>query len=247
MPLRIADENLSQWPDLRRFAVEPWSFHPGILLFAVPAGECRFGLTFPWVQRLFALVVSMNYIFCNRLPKNRIGSRLEVTHAPEIAVANEPAGKIKRRRLTIKRKVGNRQVVFHAAANLEPFRVHGGHGTHIDEINLLDELRNLRKQSPDHLQFVHAERRWAVEIDRVCHPAYGEVLDVRCFRSQDTDDLKRLSLVFQRLNVMGKCKKVDFRGQLHRWMSPVAVRENSKLPAARYCIYSILRRFQFIS
>ena len=39
MPLRIADQNLSQRTNLRRFTVEARSLHPGIFLFAVPAGE----------------------------------------------------------------------------------------------------------------------------------------------------------------------------------------------------------------
>ncbi len=100
---------------------------------------------------------------------------------------------------------------------------------------------------PDHLQFVHAQRRGAVEIDGVRHPAYRQILNVRRLRSQNPDDLKRLPLVFQRLNVVGKRQQIHFRRQLHRRMSPVAVRENSQLSAARHRIHAILCGFQFVA
>ena len=43
--LGITDQNLRQWANLHGFVVEARSFHPGIFLFAVPAGEGR--LSFP--------------------------------------------------------------------------------------------------------------------------------------------------------------------------------------------------------
>ena len=189
----------------------------------------------------------MRHIFSNCFAKFRIRRRLEGMRAADVSVHDVAAGKVVGLSATVQREIGDGEIVADPAANLEPLRVHGGHGTHVHQVDLLHELVNLGEQRADRLEAVHAESRLAVEIDGVGDSAHGEGLDVRRFRSEDAHDLQSLALVFQCLQIVGEGEQVDFGRQPHRRMSPVAVGEDSELSASGHGLHLVLRGFEFIA
>src|ERR1022692_2129063 len=137
MTLGEAHEHLSEWADLHRLSVEARSLDPGIFLIAVPACELRLGLALPWMERFSALIISARDVFADRVAKHLVRCSLEGTRAGNVPVHDVAAGKIVGTPGAVQGKIGNREVVLHAAANLEPVGIHRGNGTHVDEIYLV--------------------------------------------------------------------------------------------------------------
>ncbi len=87
----------------------------------------------------------------------------------------------------------------------------------------------------------------AVEIDCVRDPARREVLNVRRLATQHANDLVRLALELERLQVVRKREQVHFRAQSHLGMAPISVGEDAQLSTGRDSFDFVLRRPHFVA
>ena len=195
-----------------------------------------------------ALIVGVGHVFGDGLAEDRIGSGLEVPHAGEIAIRDVPAGKIELMALAVERKIGNREIILHAAADLEPVRIDRRDGADIRRNRPRWTNRTTSsKQAADHLQPIHAEGtigcrdRWRSSRRRRSGSGCA------ASSTQNADDLQSLALIFERLQIMRESQQVDFGRELHRRMSPVAVGEDAELSAGSDGFHAVLRGLQFIA
>ena len=159
----------------------------------------------------------------------RIAERRDRRHVCKVAVEDRAAGELEGRPLLIERQVGHRQVIHDAGTDLQPVGVHGGDRAHVHEIDLFDEALHLVQKRLHLVQLRHVQRGVVVQVDRIGDAADGEVLDVRRLAAEDGDDLVRLALVVECLQVVRHGQQVHFGRELHRRVPPIAVREDAKL------------------
>ena len=114
---------------------------------------------------------------------------------------------------------------------MRPIRVKRADRGDVIHHRVVDEVAELVDESFDGVKPFHRQGRLAVRIDRIRHPADGEVLDVRRLGSQDGDDLVGDALHFERLDIMRRRQQVDVRRQLHRRVAPIARGENAEIAA----------------
>src|SRR5271166_500532 len=116
MALCVADEHLRQRADLHRLTFVSWRLNPGILPVSVPFRELRLSLALPRVQRLFAVIVGVGYIFCYRLAENRIRRSLERLHATDVTMHDDAAGQIVCATAAVERQIGDGKIIRYSAA-----------------------------------------------------------------------------------------------------------------------------------
>ena len=149
----------------------------------------------------------------------------------QIAAFNEAAGESKLGALGVQWNVGHRQVVGDALANRCPLGVEGTNGSHVNQVNVLDEIRQLVDPALDRHQTFHRQHGLRIGGQRIGHTTDSNVLDVRCLGAQNGDDLVGLALHFECLQVVRDRQQIHFGRKFHRRVAPVAVGEDAELAA----------------
>ncbi len=146
----------------------------------------------------------------------------------------------------VQREVGHRQIVRHTLPVSQPVGVHRADGADVDEVHLLDEALDLVEPLLDVEELLHVQRGLVVQVDRVGDAAHREILDVGRLAAEERDDLVDLPLILERLEIVRDREQIDLRRQLHRRVSPVAVREDPELPAGDEPGQAILDRLELL-
>ena len=99
MPLRIADQHLRSGPTCIGLLVVARRLHPGVFAVLLEVGVLGNRLALPGMLRFLALVPGMRQVFGDGLAKLAIGRGVERMRARDVAVEDDAARQIERRRL----------------------------------------------------------------------------------------------------------------------------------------------------